>query len=133
VTQLGDEIRRPDDGELLGYVRQRYDGDEWQALTVFGAEIGTAPSRQAARTMVVNDGLASLAKRWFHRSAVDGAWRVVVLTETWPGRARGVVGMYAIPGAPPFEVSADDLVAGDMMTLDPPTDDVDLSDEPLLR
>jgi hypothetical protein len=132
VIDLGDEVRRPDDGELLGYVRQPADGGDWQALTVFGAILGTAPTRQAARSIVVSDGLASLARRWYHRSAADGSWRVVVLTETWPGRARGVVGMYAIPGAPPFEVSAEDLAAGDEMTLEPPAD-ADLSDDPLPR
>jgi hypothetical protein len=132
VTELGDEVRRPDDGELLGYVRRRSDGDAWQALTVFGAQLGAAATRQGARTIVVTYGLASLAKRWFHRSAADGAWRVVVLTETWPGRARGVVGLYAIPGAPPFEISADDLGAGDEMTLEPPAD-AEVSDEPLPR
>jgi hypothetical protein len=129
MTELGDEVRRPDDGELLGFVRQRSDDGPWQALTVFCAVLGAAATRQAARALVVEDGLASLAKRWYHRSAADGAWRVVVLTETWPGRARGVVGYYAVPGAPPFEVSAEDLAVGDLMTLEPPDDD--LSDQPL--
>lgn len=129
MTELGDEVRRPDDGELLGYVRPSVGGD-WQALTVFGAVIGTAATRQAARTVLVDDGLASLAKRWFHRSAADGAWRVVVLTETWPGRARGVIGLYPLPGAPAFEISAEDLAAGDEMTLQPPAD-ADLNEFPL--
>jgi hypothetical protein len=132
MIDLGDEVRRPDDGELLGYVRRPASGGEWQALTVFGAVLASAPTRQAARSIVVSDGLPSLARRWYHHAAADGSWRVVVLTETWPGRARGVTGMYAIPGAPPFEVGAEDLAAGDEMTLELPAD-ADLSDEPLPR
>ena len=130
MTDLGDEVRRPDDGELLGYVRQPSVGGDWQALTVFGAVLATASTRQAARTIVVSDGLASLARRWFHRSATDGAWRVVVLTETWPGRTRGVIGLYPLPGAPAFDISAEALTAGDEMTLQPPAD-ADLSEFPL--
>ena len=45
-------------------------GGAWEALTVFGAVIGTAAPRQALE-QVVNDGLASLAQRWF-RSAAAG-------------------------------------------------------------
>lgn len=126
-AELGEEVRRSD-GELLGYVRQRSGGSVWSALAAFGAEIGRADTREAAIELVLRDGLGSLAQRWFHRSAADGVWRVVILTETWPGRARGVVGLYALPDAPTFEISAADLAAGDEMTLVLPGEaDLDLT------
>lgn len=125
-------IRRRDDEELLGFVQPAPDGTGWLALTVFGARLGAAPDPVGARAIVERDGLTALGQRWFHRSAADGRWRVVVLTETWPGRARGVIGLYPMPGSPPFEIAAEDLAAGDEMTLDPPHD-ADLTDFALPR
>ncbi len=121
---LGTEVRR-DDGELLGFVRPTDDG-RWAGLAVFGGTIGTRPTVAAARALVLEDGLASLADRWFYRPAGDGDWQVVRIQEAWPGRAVGVVGLYALPDVPPFEVKAADLAAGAEMTREPP-DGADLS------
>ncbi|MGK2852460.1 MAG: hypothetical protein ACSLFN_16330 [Candidatus Limnocylindrales bacterium] len=125
-ADLGEPVQRAEDGDLLGYVAPHPDGGtSWLARAVFGGTLGVRSTAAEARALVDSDGLAALAQRWFHRSAADGTWRVVVLTETRPGRARGVFGLYALPGAPTFEISAADLAAGDEMTLEPP-DDADL-------
>jgi hypothetical protein len=121
-----EEVRRDSDGELLGFVEPR-GGGGWAALAVFGGTIGVRDDRGAAIGLVEAEGLDSLAQRWFHRSAARPDWRVVVIQEAWPGRAVGVIGLYALPGAPPFAITADDLAAGDEMTLEPP-DDADLGD-----
>jgi len=122
AADLGEPVLRADDGELLGYVAPGLDDEGWLARAIFGGTIGHRATAVEARALVESSGLAALAQRWFHRSAADGSWRVVVLTETWPGRARGVVSLYALAGAPPFAISAADLAAGDEMTLQPPND-----------
>jgi hypothetical protein len=112
------EVRRDTDDELLGYVRDG--GDRWQALSVFGGTLGRRPTAESARRLVVAEGLASLARRWYHRSRVTGDWQVMLIQEAWPGGARCVVGFYSLPGIPTFEIGADDFAAGDELTLEPP-------------
>jgi hypothetical protein len=112
------EVRRPTDGELLGYVGSG--GAGWAALAVFGGTIGLRADADQARALVESEGLAVLARRWYHRSRITEEWRVVVITEAWPGHARGVVGLYSLPGAERFSITADDLAAGDEMTFEPP-------------
>lgn len=114
----GIEVRRPSDDELVGYVRA--DGSRWQALAVFGGLIGVRQSEAEARALVLADGLAATARRWFLRRRGDPEWEVVVLQEARPGWARGVIGLYALPGAEPLAISAADLEEGDEMTLEPP-------------
>ena len=120
---LGDEVRRAEDGELLGYVRSTPDGT-WQALAVFGGTLGVRAGRSDAVALVESDGLASLARRWFWRATGEDDWEHVVIQEAWPRRAVGVVGLYALPGAPRFEITADDIAAGAEMTFEPPNDDL---------
>lgn len=112
-------VGRREDGESLGAVRPDRDG-MWTALTVFGGTLGRRPTAAAARAVVVDAGLASMARRWFYRSRDTDVWEVVVLQEAWPGRVRAVVGAYALPGAPVVSITAADLDAGDVLTLDPP-------------
>lgn len=116
------DIRRADDGELLGTIRPDAAADDWIATTVFGGTLGRAPDPVTARAIVERDGLDSLARRWFHRPRGSGDWQVVVLQEARPGRVRAVVGAYALPGAPVITITARDLDAGDQLTLDPPSD-----------
>ena len=122
-----EEIRRAEDGELLGYVRALPEGTGWAAMAVFGGTLGVRSTRRDAAALVESDGLASLARRWFWRAADTADWEVVVIQEAWPGRAVGVVGLYALPGAPAFAISVDDLTAGAEMTLEPP-DDADVGE-----
>ncbi len=112
------EVRRPGDDELAGYVRM--DGPRWLALTVFGGLIGVRNTDADARALVVAEGLAATGRRWFLRRRGEADWQVVVLQEVVPGRARGVVGLYAFPGSEPFSITAADIAAGDEMTLEPP-------------
>lgn len=116
------EIRRVDDGELLGTIRPDDSAEDWIASTVFGGTLGRAPKASTARAVVEREGLASLARRWFHRPRATGHWQVVAIQEAWPGRVRAVVGAYAIAGAPVITITADDIAAGDELTLDPPSD-----------
>ena len=116
------EIRRPDDGELLGFVRR--DGERWLARTVFGGVLGGAESETGARAIVEREGLASLGRRWFDRPADATDWEVVLIQEAWPGRARLVLGPYALPGTLAVEITAADLDAGAALTLEPPSEDL---------
>jgi hypothetical protein len=82
------EVRR-DDGELIGFVEPARDGG-WRALTVFGAELATAPDQDAAIDEVRGAGLAVLAERWWY---LDGEeWLPAAIREAGPGRVTVVVG-----------------------------------------
>jgi hypothetical protein len=85
------EVRRSDDGELLGFVELGPDG-RWRALTVFGAELGLAETQYAAVDVVESGGLAVLAERWWHH---DGErWLPAVIKEAAPKRVSAWVGEY---------------------------------------
>ena len=117
------EVRRPDDGELLGSVVEEADG-RWVALTVFGGVLGVRHSSAEAAGLVRSDGLSSLARRWFYRASPHDAWSVVVIQEAWPGRAILIDGPYALPGVPTIELRAADLDEGAEMTLEPPDEEL---------
>jgi hypothetical protein len=112
------EVRRAQDDELEGYVEAA--GNAWGALTVFGGLLATLPSRDAAIELVHGQGLASLAERWYWWSRRDATWRIVVPQETSPGRVRVAVGYYSLPGVETALITADDLAAGDQLTLTMP-------------
>ena len=116
------EVRRIDDGELLGSVRRV--GDEWLALTVFGGVLGRAATEAEARVVVERDGLASLQRRWFYRPAGSEEWEVVLIQEAWPGRPRVVLGPHALPGVATIEIASSHLEAGTDLTLEPPNEDL---------
>ena len=111
-------VRRAADGELSGYVRA-HDG-AWDALTVFGGVLGRVPTEADAAALVARDGIPSLGRRWYHRAPGSTGWQAVLIQEAWPGRARGVIGWYALPGAEPFSITAAELAAGHELVLDPP-------------
>ncbi len=113
------EVRRPDDGELLGSVVPTA-GGRWAALAVFGGVLGVRDSEAEAQALVESEGLASLARRWFYRRSADDEWSVAVIQEAWPGRAILVDGLYALPGVPTFELTAADLAGGAEITLESP-------------
>jgi hypothetical protein len=117
------EVRRADDGELLGSVEALDDG-RWAALAVFGGVLGVRDTAGEARALVESDGLSSLARRWFYRAGPDAAWEVVVIQEAWPGRAVVALGPYALAGMPTVGITAGDLATGLEMTLVPPDDDL---------
>jgi hypothetical protein len=74
------EIRRDDDGALLGYVRQVE--DQWEPLTVFSYPLADAvPSEDLAEDEVRRHGLERLAANWEFRQ--DGEWyRCLILEAT---------------------------------------------------
>ncbi len=114
------EVRRASDDELEGFVVA--DGDGWRALTVFHGELGRAATADEARAIVRRRGLASLADRWWWLSHRTGEWRVVLPQESSPGRVRVAVGYYSLPGVETATITADDLAAGDRLTLEAPED-----------
>ena len=117
------EVRRAEDGELLGSVAET-PGGRWAALAVFGGVLAVRATAPEAREVVESEGLASLARRWFYRASPDDAWSVVVIQEAWPGRAILIDGPYALAGMPTIELTAADLAAGAEMTLEPPDEDL---------
>lgn len=115
-----EEVRRAKDGELEGYIAPGDDG--WRALTVFGGHLATTGSRAEAADLVHRRGLSSLADRWHWWSRASGEWQVVLPQEASPGRVRVAVGYYSLPGVATATITADDLAAGDRLTLTPPDD-----------
>ena len=115
-------VRRPGDDELVGFIQFDDASAEWQALTVFGGELGRVANPGQARQLVLERGLASLAERWHWFSRRSGAWEVVLPQEARPGSVRVVVGYYALPGVPTVLITADDLAAGDRLTLARPSE-----------
>lgn len=85
TTTQRQAVRRDDDGELLGHVREDPDGHV--PLTVFGAELGPATTAEAAHEVVTTRGLASLAERWWLREP-DGSCVRVWLLEVRPDRVK---------------------------------------------
>ncbi|MFF5209827.1 hypothetical protein [Streptosporangium sp. NPDC000396] len=64
------EIRREDDGALLGFLRP-VDGG-WEPLTVFGYPLGEPRSEEDAFEEVHRSGLELLMRRW--EFLEDGEW-----------------------------------------------------------
>jgi hypothetical protein len=111
-------VRRPDDNELLGFVRQ--DAAGWTALTIFEGELGIAPAVDEARAIVQARGLSSLAEHWWHYMAADDSWQIVLIQEARPGYALLVEGYYSLPESPRREFDVDHLQRGDRLTLQRP-------------
>jgi hypothetical protein len=82
------EVRR-DDGELIGFVEPAGDGG-WRALTVFGAELATAPDQDAAIDEVRSAGLGVLTERWWYHDGQE--WVPAAIQEARPGQVTVVVG-----------------------------------------
>jgi hypothetical protein len=118
-----EEVRRAADDELEGFVRQAAGG--FHGLTVFHGMIATASTADEARAIVHARGISSLAERWFWWSRGSGAWSVVLPQEASAGKVRVAVGYYALPGVEMATITADDLDAGDVLTLVRPDAPVD--------
>ena len=90
------EVRRPDDGELCGQVRE-FEAS-WQALTVFGGVLDEFSSRSDAEVFVLERGLSSLAEHWLYLN--DSEWQVVCIQEASPDMVRIALDYYSLPGVP---------------------------------
>ena len=84
------EVRRDEDGELLGYVEPDGSGG-WRSLTVFGGLLGEAGTVDEAVAELKSSGLSSLAETWWYRSPEDGRWVAAVIMEARPGEVRARV------------------------------------------
>lgn len=90
------EVRRDDDGALLGYVQPVADAaegngagdDAWRPLTVFGYPLAAATSRKEATAEVRRRGLESLLGNWYFRSEDDGQWYACAIMEAMPNLVR---------------------------------------------
>jgi hypothetical protein len=111
MLALMDEVRRPSDGELCGYVDER-DG-RWCTLTVFGAVLGSHARREDAADQVRADGLASLAERWMLRRGGDDAGEVVCIQEANPASVTVALGYYSLPGVPTLTITAAQIASGE--------------------
>ena len=88
------EVRRVDDGELCGHVREF--AQTWQALTVFGGVLAEFATRSEAETCVLDRGLSSLAEHWLYLNG--GEWQVVCIQEASPQAVRIALDFYSLPG-----------------------------------
>jgi len=104
-------VRRTEDGELCGHIAER-DG-RWCALTVFGAELGSHDSRDAAKQQILDEGLASLAERWTLRNGATGDEEVVCIQEANPEAVTVALGYYSLPGVPTVTITAAQLASGE--------------------
>ncbi len=93
-------VRRPDDGEVVGYLAPHADGVV--PTTLVGSPLGGPGTAADARAALLARGLAALARRWWcrlpdplPRGLLDAArpadgwvWRPVVVVEAAPDGAR---------------------------------------------
>ncbi|WP_103342653.1 hypothetical protein [Amycolatopsis sp. CA-126428] len=79
------EVRREEDGELLGHLRRVAAG--WEPGTVFHGVLAEPSGRDEAEEVVRRDGLPSLAEPWWAEEA-PGRWTEVRIQEAHPDRLR---------------------------------------------
>jgi hypothetical protein len=103
------EVRR-DDGELCGFVRA--EGDHWTALTVFGGVLDVVDTAEAARSVVLADGLRVLADHWTLVDGVTGEEEVVLIQQCSPNEVTLAIGYYSLPGVPSITIPVTDLLTG---------------------
>ena len=104
------EIRRPDDGELCGFVAEH--DAAWRALTVFGAVLGEHDDRDDAERQVREVGLPSLAERWMLVDAESGEEEIVCIQHASPDELTVALGYYSLPGVPSRTITREELTAG---------------------
>ncbi|TCP56168.1 hypothetical protein EV191_101108 [Tamaricihabitans halophyticus] len=98
-----EEVRRPDDGELVGYVApvDSPPGDSslggsslgassqcWQSMAVFGYPLGEPAGYTEAVDRLLRTGLEYLAEPWQVYLAADDRWYNCLLQEVSPSRVR---------------------------------------------
>ena len=105
------EVRREDDGELCGFVARR--NDQWCALNVFGAVLGTHSSSEEATNQVLDEGLASLSNRWILRNSASGDEQVVCIQEANAQKVTLALDYYSLPGVPTMTITAEQLATGE--------------------
>lgn len=79
------EVRREEDGELLGHLRPADAG--WEPLTVFHAALAEPAGWEEAEDVVRRDGLSCLGDPWWVE-AEPGRWTEARIQEAYPDRVR---------------------------------------------
>jgi hypothetical protein len=110
------EVRRSSDGELCGHVRLNAGG--WHALTVFGGRLGVHPDQETAIAHVHDQGLASLAERWWYRPDPSAEWQVVCIQEASTDAVRIALDFYSLPGVPTVTLTRQELASGTSLMRD---------------
>jgi hypothetical protein len=110
VTPSPSEIRRPEDGELCGYVTAR--DAAWVATTVFGTPLGTHATREDAERQVRTSGLAALAERWLLVDVESGHEEIVCIQHASPEEVTVALGYSSLPGVPTRTLTRAELDAG---------------------
>ena len=124
-------VRRPEDGERVGYLSPDGGPDLVVPRLLTGAPAGPASRRDAAHDLLVARGLAMLDRRWWcrlpaplvdgtraDRPSADWAWTAVVLVEASPVECR-----VRLEFAAPAELRALAVLpapVGDLLREDPP-------------
>ena len=94
IPEHWEEVRRPDDDEVVGYLVPR-GGAAAVPTSLVGTALGSAQPASSARALLVRQGLPALDRRWWCRlpaqlprgithatePAADWEWRPVVLVE----------------------------------------------------
>ncbi len=106
-----DEVRRPGDDELCGFVDERDGG--WVSLTVFGAPLEEHESGSAAREHVLAEGLGALTERWTLVEGATGRSEVACILEANPTQVTVARDYYALPGVPTLTITAEQLASGE--------------------
>ncbi len=106
-----EEVRRPDDGELCGYV-DHCDG-VWSALVVFGAVLGRHGTRDEAVAHVASEGLSSLAERWRLRRRDSTSEEIVCIQEVDSDAVTVALGYYSLPGVPTLTLRTSGIAVGE--------------------
>ncbi|WP_410638661.1 amidohydrolase family protein [Amycolatopsis sp. lyj-346] len=79
------DVRREEDGELLGHLRLT--GAGWEPVTVFHAALAEPTSREEAEEVVRRTGLSCLADPWWVEET-PGRWTEARIQEAHPDRLR---------------------------------------------
>jgi len=107
-----EEVHRPDDDELCGFVEPH--GGQWRALTVFGAVLGAHEHRKDAWDQVLSEGLASLADRWVLRHGESGDEEIVCILEANATELVIARGYYtSLPGVPTLTLTTEQIITGE--------------------
>ncbi len=79
------DVRREEDGELLGHLR--WVGSGWEPVTVFHAALAEPAGRDEAEDVVRRDGLLCLSDPWWVEEEPE-RWTEVRIQEVRPDRLR---------------------------------------------
>ena len=104
------EVRRADDNELCGSIREA-DGS-WSACTIFGAVLAAGLTQAEATNFVLDNGLAALSEPWAFIASPGEEEQVVRIVEASPSTVRLALDFYSLPGVTTVTLTSADLENG---------------------